>query len=284
MKLLLFLVFLVLSISGYSKRIDLYTLKPTGDFVVDYSSDKLLSSHRKSIEHKLRAYNDSTGSQVIVLMVESLNGAAMVDATQKLAERWEIGREEYDDGVLIFVAVKERKIRIEVGDGVHGVIPAIKARRIIDEYMTPQFKSGNFGQGVEDAVDAVLLLISGADLPPPTKTADWSPFLIVGSIFLGMIMGMAYEKNKGVWLGLNGGYFIGLIALLSLTMAFKGVLISLISGFVVNNAKGGSGGGGYYGGGGWSSGGGGWSSGGGGFGGFSGGGGSFGGGGASGGW
>lgn len=282
MRLLFLVIILLGGIHSQLKALDLYKVMPNGNFVYDYSEDKVISSHATSIEHTLRAYNDSTGSQIIVFIAQSLNGAPLEDLTYEMAERWDIGREEYDDGILIFVAIKERKIRIEVGEGLEGPIPDIMAKRIIDDYMTPQFKSGNFGQGIADGVNAILSLISGEDLPPPSKTADWSPFLIVGSIFLGMLMGMAYEKNKGIWLGLNGGYFIALIALMSLTLAFKGVLISLVSGFVVNNAKG-NGGGGHYGGGGWSSGGG-WSGGGSSFGGFSGGGGSFGGGGASGGW
>jgi uncharacterized protein len=262
----------------------LQDMKKPNTFVTD-KAGMLSAGMKNSLEQRLSTLDDTTGSQFLIIIVPSLQGEILEDIVYEWGNKWQVGREEIDDGVILFIAKNDRKMRIEVGKGLEGAIPDIMAKRIIDEYIAPHFKSGNFDAGVDEGANAILKLIAGEDLPAPTKTADWSPFLIVGSIFLGMIMGMAYEKNKGVWLGLNGGYFIGLIALLSLTMAFKGVLISLISGFVVNNAKGGSGGGGYYGGGGWSSGGGGWSSGGGSsFGGFSGGGGSFGGGGASGGW
>lgn len=282
MRILLSILFVAFLLPARAES--LKNMKQPTNFVTD-KAGMLSAGMQNSLEQRLRALSDTAGSQFLIIIVPSLQGEILEDIVYDWGNKWQVGREGIDDGVILFIARDDRKMRIEVGKGLEGAIPDIMAKRIIDEYITPNFKSGNFDAGVDEGATAILKLIAGEDLPPPTKTADWSPFLIVGSIFLGMIMGMAYEKNKGVWLGLNGGYFIGLIALLSLTMAFKGVLISLISGFVVNNAKGGSGGGGYYGGGGWSSGGGGWSSGGGSsFGGFSGGGGSFGGGGASGGW
>ncbi len=88
--------------------------------------------------------HNSGGPQFAILTIESLNGTSVFDASFQTAEKWQLGTEKQDNGLLIFIAKKERKIRIEVGQGLEGDIPDIIAKRAIDKIMTPYFKKGQF--------------------------------------------------------------------------------------------------------------------------------------------
>ncbi|MCB1314503.1 MAG: TPM domain-containing protein, partial [Leptospiraceae bacterium] len=100
----------------------------------------------------------------------------------RLAEEWKIGRDGVDDGVILLVAKEDRKLRIEVGYGLEGAIPDAGANRIIDEFIVPEFKRGNFYDGIAAGVDALAILIRGEDLPPPEESAD-DALLVVGLVF-----------------------------------------------------------------------------------------------------
>jgi uncharacterized protein len=235
----------------------------------------------------LRQIEQQTGAQVVVLTVPSLEGEVLEDYSLRVAETWGLGGAERDDGLLVLVSRDDRKIRLEVGYGLEGTVPDILARRIIDERMVPRFRQGNFGGGIEAAVDTLSGLIGGnpdAIPPPPKNNPDTEHPLLILFVFLPFL-----------WMALAGrgpnGWCIFLMVcpfLMTFPTVFVGptvaailVVVWLVGGTFVRltlpdhlriEMKGGVGG---------SSSGGGWSSGGGG---FSGGGGSFGGGGASGSW
>jgi uncharacterized protein len=208
---------------------------------------KVLSAPmRRQLEAQLDGYERSTGHQLAVLTVPSLEGEPIEDYTIRVVESWQLGKKGKDDGVLLFVAVDDRKIRIEVGYGLEGDLPDALVGRIIREVMVPAFRQGDLGFGISRAVSAISSATGGQgeSLPPPRRTRSHdggglSPYLLlllVAVLFLG------------------GGRGMG--------------------GFIVGSALGGLGRGGGFGGGGSRQSGGG----------FRGGGGGFGGGGASGGW
>lgn len=239
------------------------------------------------LESKLQSLEQTKGSQIAVLIVSTTEPEPIEDFAIRVAEKWKLGRKGIDDGVILLVAKNDRRVRIEVGYGLEGAIPDAIAKRIIDNYITPNFRQGNFYAGIDEGVEALSTAIQGEELPEPTATDTSSeetefPYFILVVVFV--IAAQALSKRMSKWKGLSIGAIIstatGLIiaglhaALIMLVMYGFISLLTLISG------RGGRGGGGYYGGGY----GGGGSGGFGGGGGFSGGGGSFGGGGASGSW
>jgi uncharacterized protein len=190
-------------------------------------------------------------------------GAALEDFTQRTAEAWDVGQKKESNGVVLFVFIDPRLVRIEVGYGLEGALPDILAGQIIRDEIRPAFRAGNFDEGITRGVDAILRAIQG-EYKGTGRTAKDSRsngsaalflFLFIFALFVIASLRRASAARRGVLYGPRG-------------------------------QRGWSSGGGWGvwpGGGGWGGGaGGGWSSGGGG--GFSGGGGSFGGGGASGGW
>jgi uncharacterized protein len=198
-----------------------------------------------ALEQELAEYEKKTGHQFVLLTLESLEGDTLEDFSLRAVEKWKLGRKKVDDGLLLLIVKKERKVRIEVGYGLEGSITDATSSRVIRRVLAPAFRSNDYAGGIEQAFAALM-------------KADQTP---------------AGERGESAR---RGGGLGPLPLLLFLMVPFLGVLWLLRRG----GGGGGWGGGGYYGG---SFGRGGWGGGGGG-GGFSGGGGGFGGGGASGGW
>jgi uncharacterized protein len=233
------------------------------------------------------------GSQIAVLIVPTTDGEPIEQFSLRVAEAWKIGRKKVDDGALLVVAKNDRRLRIEVGYGLEGVLTDVTTKRIIDEIITPKFKSGDFAGGISAGIDKMIGLVNGEKLPEPSPT-HWdgdsfnfdvfNPFwlffaFVISGIFRSMLGRLIGSIATGGAVALLVWFlFGGLAAALGI-----GVLASLVA-FIVDfiPTGGGSTSSGWSGG----SSGGGWSSGSssGDSGGFSGGGGSFGGGGASGSW
>jgi uncharacterized protein len=107
------------------------------------------------------------GSQVAVLIVPTTEPETIEQYSIRVAEAWKIGRKKIDDGALLVVAKNDRKLRIEVGYGLEGALTDVTSRRIIDEIITPKFKSGDFAGGISAGVDRIIGVIDGEPLPPP---------------------------------------------------------------------------------------------------------------------
>lgn len=109
-----------------------------------------------ALDARLRQYNAETGRAIIVATVPSLNGQSIDPYATGLFANWGIGGAERDMGLLLLVAKEERKVRIEVGYGLHPWFGGIMSGRVIRDVITPQFKAGDFDAGVTQGVDAIL--------------------------------------------------------------------------------------------------------------------------------
>ena len=107
------------------------------------------------------------GSQIAVLIVPTTDGEPIEQFSLRVAEAWKIGRKKVDDGALLVVAKNDRRLRIEVGYGLEGALTDVTTKRLIDEMITPKFKSGDFAGGVSDGVNRMIGLINGEKLPEP---------------------------------------------------------------------------------------------------------------------
>lgn len=224
-------------------------IPPKPNQLVNDYAGMLSEAEEKLLENKLLAYNDSTSTQIAVVLIPTLEGDDVFDFAQRLAEGWGIGGKENNNGVLLLIVQQERKIRIHTGYGTEGAIPDAIAKRIIEQRIKPSFQAGDYFKGINEASDDMILALSGEyHATPAQKDKGFPPFLIV-IIVLFLIFFVFGGRRNATGYGHGGRRYYG------------GPFI------------GGFGGGGFSGGGGF---------GGGGFGGFGGGG--FGGGGASGGW
>ncbi len=238
----------------------------------------------RALEERLRALEARKGSQIAVLLVASTEPEAIEQYAIRVVESWRLGRKGVDDGVLLLVAKEDRRLRIEVGYGLEGVIPDAVASRIINEVITPYFKEGDFYGGIAAGVGRIIGLIEGEPLPPPTEgtrigVVEILPFIFIPALIVGQIVRLLFGRLIGASLvgGLVGAAVLWLVgsllgAALGAALAFLIVFTQdqIPRGYRGRGYGGGLGGGGY---GGSGSGGG-----------YSGGGGGFGGGGASGRW
>jgi uncharacterized protein len=273
----------------------LVAVPPLTGRVVDQTGT-LSSGDIASLTQTLRDLETRKGSQIAILIVPTTDGEAIAPFALRVAEAWKIGRKKIDDGALLVIAKNDRHLRIEVGYGLEGALNDVTTKRIIDEVITPKFKSGDFAGGVSAGVDRMIAVINGEKLPEPApehwqgpSLANWidpfNPFVLAFVFIVGGTLRAALGRLVGS--AATGG-FVGLLAWLFIgslgAAAIVGVVAFLISAIIDLIPSGGSRGtrGGWSGG---SSSSGGWSSssssdsGS-----FSGGGGSFGGGGASGSW
>ncbi|WP_153797296.1 TPM domain-containing protein [Foetidibacter luteolus] len=116
----------------------------------------VLSAEQKSIlEERLVALDDSTSNQIAIVTIASLNGYEVADYANRLFRDWGIGNKKNNNGVLILVAIEDRKIRIEVGYGLEGAIPDVIAKNIIDHDIAPAFKAGDFYRGFSEAIQSL---------------------------------------------------------------------------------------------------------------------------------
>jgi uncharacterized protein len=261
--------------------------------VVD-KTGTLSESQVRELDAKLSAFEESKGSQVAVLIVPTTQPEVIEQFSIRVAEQWKIGRKKIDDGAILVVALEDRVMRIEVGYGLEGALPDVICKRIIDDIITPHFKSGDIFGGISDGVDAMMKVIDGEALPKPAPRRGFGGngrmpagnsffFLLIAAFVLGSILRASLGRLGG---GLLTGGIMGVLGAVILGSLIFAVLAGIAS-FIyvlVGNAGGTHrrfGGGGGWGGFGGGLGGGGFGGGGGG---FSGGGGSFGGGGASGRW
>lgn len=286
-------------------------LLQTGVFAQDLQPIPALTSHvvdttglldanqQAALEAKLSALEKAKGSQVVVLIVPTVQPEDISSYANRVGNAWKIGRRNVGDGVLFVVAFKDRQMRIEVAKTLEGAIPDLAAKQIISNAVTPRFKAGDYAGGISAGVDQLTARIKGEALPEVgaegTTNAggilggfDWMDLAIF--LFFAVPIGGAIAKSIfGQKLGsfITGGAVGTLAFMATASLVLAGVagvvamLFALMSGLssASSGRSGGFGRGGFgggFGGGGFGGGGGG------GFG--SGGGGDFGGGGASGSW
>jgi len=143
------------------------------------TANLLSAATATELEALLKTHQDSTSNQVVVLTVQSLEGDDIESYAIRVAETWKLGQKGKDNGVLLVVARDDRKVRIEVGRGLEGDLTDAICSVIIRREILPQFKSGDYDQGVKAGVTAILAAIRGA-YTPDEESADAGD--IVGSL------------------------------------------------------------------------------------------------------
>ena len=253
MKLFFTAIFFLLSFCAQAQIEKEIPARPSPPKLVNDYTNTLTPAQVQALENKLVLYDDSTSTQIAVVIIPTLSGYDISEYGLALGRKWGIGGKEFSNGIIVLIAKDDRKIRIEVGYGLEGAIPDITAKSIIDNSITPYFKEDNYYRGLDRATDDIIRAAAGEYKAPSgygrKKKKGTGLGSIIGLIVLFLIFGGLGGGRKG-----GGGVMSG-------------------AGWIIGSMLGSSGRGGGFGGG---------SSGGGGFGGF--GGGSFGGGGASGSW
>lgn len=155
----LFKFFLLLSVLS-TYVVAEYTFPKLTDRVVD-QAHLLSSSKQQELTNILQQHEAKTTNQFVIVTLESLDGADIADYGYQLGRHWEVGQKDKDNGILLIVAPNERKVRIEVGYGLEGVVTDKIAHDIIQEKILPQFKKGDFEGGIDKGAHAILQALGG---------------------------------------------------------------------------------------------------------------------------
>lgn len=244
------------------------TFPPLTGRVVD-NANLLDPAQEQALDAKLAAVEKDTGRQLVVATLPGLQGYDIADYGYRLGRAWGIGSKDKNDGALLIVAPNERRVRIEVGYGLEGVLTDALSALIINNVITPRFKDGDYPGGINGGIDQIIPLLKLTPEQAKARAAAWQAqarkqeetgriaAAVIVVVFFVIIFAVSALGARGRGRRYGGG---------------AGIPPVILWGPGIGSGSGS----------GWS--GGGWGSGSGGGGGFSGGGGSFGGGGASGGW
>ena len=178
---------------------------PAGNLYVQDYANVLSSETRSKIQETSRSLATQTKAQIVVVTVQTLDGKPIADYATELFRKWGIGDKQLNNGVLLLVAVKDRKSRIEVGYGLEGALPDAKTGRIQDDYMIPAFKKNDFNtgilQGYQALVDEVTKENKAAVSGKTSTQSSGPPIWVWGALgLLGISVGYAIYANRK-----NGG-------------------------------------------------------------------------------
>lgn len=175
----------------------------------------VLSPETKAqLETTLADFDQQTTDEVVVAIVPALDGHDIDTYRNKLFEKWKLGKEGRDNGVLLVIALDERKIGIEVGYGLEGALPDITAAAIIRDEITPAFKNNDYDTGVKQGVAAILAAIKGEYTAVEHQESDWPVWInwAVLVILLVLFVGLpaifrGFFRGRGGRGGHGGGVF-----------------------------------------------------------------------------
>ncbi len=228
---------------------------PTG-YVNDFAG-VLSATTSSALEKELTAFEASTTNEIAVVIIPSMSGDYVEHYAVKLFEAWQIGKKDKDNGVLLLLSIEERKMRIEVGYGLEGVLPDALAQRILNNEMTPRLKAGDYDGAVTAGVQAIEEATRGEYAPstPGESSSSVLDQFSIGLFVLFWLFGAAqfaaavFARSKswydGGIVGMIGGCAFGVFVLTTVwgtlaSIAVLGLLGALFD-FVVSrgysNAK-----------------------------------------------
>lgn len=178
-------VYLLLCLAGLALHAQTFDVPFLAGRVNDNAA--LLSAPvREELEAVLKAHEDSTSNQVVVLTIPSLQGEILEEYSIQVAETWKLGQKDKDNGVLLLIARDDRKVRIEVGDGLEGSLPDITCGQIIRREIVSRFRERDYEGGIRNGVQAILAAIAGT-YQAEAETGD-EPDLMFRVIFFSIFV------------------------------------------------------------------------------------------------
>jgi uncharacterized protein len=183
--------------------------RPRADFpdftapVVD-TAGVVPTSVEQSVSLGLEDYQRRSGRQVAVAVVPTTGNRSLEDYAIDLARDWGVGRKGRDNGVLLLIAVRDRRVRIEVGRGVEGRLTDLESGRIIRDRLVPLLAAGRYGAAVQQGTDAIRAALGDprvGQLPPPPATETGAPARSIGALFvpvliLGLLVASLFGRRR----------------------------------------------------------------------------------------
>src|SRR5690349_11417410 len=176
----------------------------------------------EQLSDQLKTHEEKTGNQVAVLILPSLKGEPLEEYSHRVATTWKLGQKGTDNGVLLLIALKQRKLRIEVGYGLEGTLTDLRSAHIIRNEIVPRFKAGDIPAGVRAGTEAILNTIEGtyqaqespADRIKPGQGTSGLQYVIIG-IIVGFLAGIVLSQGLRKTRALLGSILTFMVAQLA---------------------------------------------------------------------
>lgn len=197
----------------------LRTLHPQG-YVTD-KANVLSPAQRSDLEQELAELEQTTSAEIAVVILPTIFGADINDFATRLFENWQIGKKGQDNGLLFIVALKDHQARIEVGYGLEAAITDARAGRILDTYVLPEFRQGDYATGIIAGTRTLASLVrehygleplSGGSGTPPASASPFVKVVLNVIFFLVAILLIIRHPFLALFLfggGSGGGGFGG---------------------------------------------------------------------------
>ncbi len=173
---------------------------PAKQQLVNDFTGTLTPDQIQALERKLVTFNDSTTTQIAVVIIPSLNGNDVSDYNLKLGRAWGVGGKEFNNGIVLLIAKEDHKLNIATGYGVEGALPDATCKQIIDDIITPKFKGNDFYRGIDDGTDAIMQAVKGEYTAPPgahKRGFGFGRILFYIFIFIVFILSVVRGGGKG---------------------------------------------------------------------------------------
>ncbi|MBL0103000.1 MAG: TPM domain-containing protein [Bacteroidetes bacterium] len=169
------------------------------DFTGTLSPDEL-----QALERKLVAFDDSTSTQIAVVIILSVGNYDISDYTVQLFNRWKIGAEGKNNGALLLIAKEDRKLWITSGYGLEGALTDAMCKRVIENDITPRFKAGDFYGGVDAGTTSIMQIVKGEYKAGRKRSKDVGIFPFILFIFIAIIIFFAQFRRVSNYGRMNG--------------------------------------------------------------------------------
>ncbi len=174
--------------------------------VNDFVGNVLSQAEIETLEQKLVNYNDTTSTQIIVVIVATIGDYDMNTYATKIGREWGVGSADFNNGIVLLWATEDRKVYIATGYGMEGALPDIYAKRIVEQIIIPYFRNGEYYNGLNEASSAIIKYAAGEYEASPESSDEmplWLLILILLIIYLIIRSIIKNSKNGG---GRNGGF------------------------------------------------------------------------------
>ncbi len=164
-----------------------------------YDQVGILSATEKAdLEQKLIQYADSTSTQIVVAIIPTLNGEEIAMYATEWAHKWGIGQAKEDNGVFLLVVTEDKKLTIRTGYGVEHLLTDALSKRIINQIITPEFKTGNYYAGIDKGTIAIFQVLKGEYKNQPTKKQRGKnpPIFLIFIIIMIVMVAFSSKNNK----------------------------------------------------------------------------------------
>lgn len=188
--------------------------QPNPPKIVNDFAGMLSPEEKNALERKLVIYNDTTSTQIAIVTERTLEGEDIFDYTVRLGKAWGIGQKGKNNGILLYVALEDRKIYIQTGYGAEGFLPDAISKRIIENIIKPAFREKRYYEGLDKATDAIISYGTGEyKADPKEQEVDTGAiiiflFIIIIIIFF-IINSIRSNRNRGNDDNNDGGLYRG---------------------------------------------------------------------------